>query len=67
MYAAEACALPQLHSTSALNFGMVNTLLWKVFQTLWTTSFAAVGVKPRGNLAHLFGHFCINTFTSKQY
>lgn len=46
MYAAEACALPQLNSTSALNFGMVNTLLWKVFQTLWTTSFAAVGVKP---------------------
>lgn len=42
-------------------------LLRKVFQTLWTTSFAAVGVKPWGNLAHLFGHFCINTFTSKQY
>lgn len=46
IYAAEACVLPQLHSTSALNFGMVSILLWKVFQTLWTTFFAAVGVKP---------------------
>lgn len=43
------------------HFGMVKILPWKVPQTLWTTSFAAVRVKPWGNLAHLFGHFCINT------
>lgn len=57
------------HNGTMLLFhlGKVKILPWKVLQTLWTTSAAAVGVKPGGNLAYLFGHFCINTFTSKQY